>query len=150
MEDYDQLAKSYKLPSYDELDKEFDFYLIEDYSFPLREVRKKMSDKLENLKDIFSQVLQPNPESIVDMHETKFFKEDERNEIFVLYTELQKLLRMETICSLKADEKSDAEWIKTVHHAWKGIKKRSLPFIEKMKDSWEKLTPEKAELRYLG
>jgi len=150
MVDYGEIAKKYKLPSYDALDQDFDLGVIEESTYPLREIRKNMTEKLELLSDTFGQILQPNPDSIVDMHECKFFNESERSEIFVIYAELQQLLRMGTLCQLDGPEKKDAEWIAHVHTSWKDIKKRSLPYLEKMKNTWKEMTSDKAELRYLG
>jgi len=150
MVDYEEIAKKYKLPSYDELDQDFDLGVIEESTYPLREIRKKMTEKLELLSDTFGQILQPNPDSIVDMHECKFFNESERSEIFVVYAELQQLLRRGTLCQLDESEKRDAEWIEQVNKSWKAIKKRSFPYLEKMKNTWKEMTSDKAELRYLG
>lgn len=151
MVEYEELLKGYKLPTFDDLDKEFDVGILEETSFPLREIRKKMTEKVEILGEVFGQILQPNPESIVDMHECKFFEDADRSEIFKIYSEMQQIIRTSTLCGLHAEEAEDAEWIKTTAAAWKDIKKRSSPYIQKMSETWNEIASDTSErLRYLG
>ena len=150
MTEYEELAKKYNLSSFEELNKEFDIGILEEVTFPLREIRKKMTEMLEILNDMLGSLLQPNPDSIVDMYECNFFDDKEKNEILTLYKEIQTLIRGATICQIEANEKTDAEWIEQVSSAWKDLKKRGLPFIQKMKDIWKEKTPASEKLRYLG
>ena len=147
---YSKLAKKYNLPTFKELDKEFDIGSIDESSFPLRDIRKKMAEKLEFLGDILGEILQPNPDSIVGMYECKFFGDDEKTKIFDIYKEVQTLLRIYTLCQFAVEEKEDGEWIHTVYSAWKHLKKRSLPFMEKLKETWKEGIKTTTELRYLG
>lgn len=147
---YKKLAQKHGLPGFKELDNEFEIGSLEESNFPLRDVRKKMAEKLDLLGEILGQILQPNPDSIVDMYECKYFEDNEKDKVFALYKDIQILLRENLLCAIRADQKKDAEWIKAVHDSWKDLKQKSLPFIEMLKSTWKEKGDSETQLRYLG
>ena len=86
-EKYQKLSKKYDLPSFDYLNKDFEIFTIEHEEFLLREIRRKINDKVELYVKFLDELLNPET-SITNMHESKLFNEKERNEIFSLYKRL--------------------------------------------------------------
>ena len=47
---YEELAKKYNIPSFDEINNEFEIALIDEESIILREIRRKITEKKERQK----------------------------------------------------------------------------------------------------
>jgi len=147
-EKYQELSKKYKLPSFNDIDNEFEISTIEEDAFLLREIRRKIAERIECYTDILENVL--NPESLTNMLEARIFDDNERNEIFKINQKLMFLSRLSVEISIGEDDKKSSDYINQVFSEWDGIKKQYLKFIRKIKDSWTKETDGKEELKYMG
>jgi hypothetical protein len=58
--------------------------------------------------------------------------------------------RLSTKAEILADDKNDAEFINNFFREWEGMKKDTLPFIEKAEKCWEKETEIEEKLDYMG
>lgn len=132
---YDELQEKYGLPSFSELDNEYE--LDEPKKFILREIRRKINGKLDMYLDVLESVL--NPESTTSgMHEGNHLSDIERRNILSLFKRLMKIRRTSTELGLLLDEEKDAAFIKDVYNQWKSIKEEVLKVVRRMKDSWDK------------
>ena len=147
---YEAVRKKYDLPSFGELDKEFEISLIEAESFILRNVRKKVGERFELVINIVQRILQPDTNSFADMYECKFFKGSEKDAIFHLFKHLMHCYRQSVELEILQDEKSDAEFVRSVTKEWREIKQGLLPFISKLKMVWIEKDESKEHLEYLG
>lgn len=147
---YEPLRKKYNLPSFEELDSEFEIGVIEHETWVLRNIGKNMFDKLEMTMDIIEKILQPDTNSYVDLYECKFFSGSEKDELFALLKHLmhayRELLELEFI----NNEKAHADFIKHFFPEWLQVKKALLPFITKLKSVWKEDKRHKEKLEYLG
>ncbi|MBW2978251.1 hypothetical protein KY331_05375 [Candidatus Woesearchaeota archaeon] len=143
------LLKKYKLPSFKELDDEFEISTIEKKEFFLREIRRKIAEKIEAYGKLFESVLQIEP-TIITLNELTAFSESDKEELYKIFRKLMVIDRGSIETSIDENDKKTAEFIKNTCKEWQDLKKELLPFVQKLKKSWMKETKIKEILRYVG
>ena len=149
-EEYNKLKSKYNLPEFEELDKEFGVSTIESEKFLLREIINKIIERIDFFSKILEELLQPDTSLLSSMHETRFFDDKDKENIYELYKKLMIISRESFEVSLKRDEREETVFVNKVFDEWKDLKRDLLKFVNKMKDSWKKETDIKEELGYLG
>ena len=74
---YNDLKKKYKLPEFNEIDREFEFSDLEETRFLLRAMIGRIAERLEFYSTILEEILQPDTSNLYSMHETRYFNENE-------------------------------------------------------------------------
>ena len=148
-EKYMGLSKKYKLPSFNEINEEFEISSIEKEDFLLREIRRKIAEKLELYMKFLEEILQPET-TLSNMYESKIFDDEERTEIFKIYKKLMFFNRLSIETAVNEDDKKSSEYINAIFKELDEIKERFSKFVAKAKESWLKDIDIKEELRYLG
>jgi hypothetical protein len=149
-DEYEQTRKKYNLPSFAELDKEFEIASIEIEGNALREVRHRIHDRLEFAAGIVDTICQPDGNSVRSMMEASFFNDTDKRKAYQLSQKISGLWRSLTEAELLNDEKSDAEFIKLAFKEWQALKEHLLGFVRKMRESWKGTQQSREELGYLG
>ncbi len=137
---YNEIAKKKNLPSWEDLDKEYELGytgVIMEISFPLRFVRRRIGDRFAWAANFFQGLLQPNPNSLVSMHESKFFTELDRKKVVDLLKEFMQFERTNLTLDIDNDDESAAKWIKDAHTKWMDCKKDLKDITEKMRTGWK-------------
>jgi len=150
---YMEMQKKYDLPSYDELDEEFEllyFQRIIEIKYPLRFVRRRIVDKLNPYVDFLQNILNPNPNSLISLEESKFFSKEEKEEIIALTKEIIVFERKSLMIDIKHDEKEDAEFIKESFKACGNFSSKVGKISEQLKKGWEDGAKEEGEKHYFG
>jgi hypothetical protein len=147
---YEKLKKKYKLPSFDALNNELEISEIESEDFLLRKIRKKIAERIEITAEPISSLLQPSADSIIDMHECRFFTDKDKKKMVEIYKKLMILGRLSLEAEMSGDDKTDANFINDFFKQWPELKKDVLHFIKKMKSCWEKETEIEEKLEYFG
>ena len=147
---YEDLEKKYKLPSFNNLNNEFEITTIEHEEFLLREIRRKIIEKMELYTKVLESLLQPNTDSLSDMYECRIFGDEEKDKLFKLFKRLMYFDRLSIETSIDENDKKSAEFINDIWKEWDKIKKELSIFIKKLKEEWLKETKIKEELGYLG
>lgn len=146
---YKELQKKHSnLPSFEDLDNEFEISLIEE-PFTLRNIRRKAIEKVEYYTKIIEELLQPE-NTLINMYETKAFGDDKKEKIYFVLKKLMFFLRSSAETALKADENEDVNFLCSFFKDWIEIKSDLLEIILKIKGSWEKDTELKEDLEYFG
>jgi hypothetical protein len=148
-EKYQELSKKHKLPSFDEIDNEFEISTIEKDDFLLREVRRKIAEKIEVYAKFLEEILQPEV-TVCNMYESKAFDAKEREGLFKLYKKLMFLSRASVETAVNEDDNKTSEYINEVFKDWNQIKEDFLKFAKKSKECWLKESDIKEDLGYLG
>ncbi|MBI2141809.1 hypothetical protein HYU16_05310 [Candidatus Woesearchaeota archaeon] len=146
---YDALRKKHKLPGFEELDAEFEISDIEPDGSVLREVRKKIADKIGHVCGTVEQVLHPET-NLADLYESRVLDEQEKKELFEMYKKLMAAERKCVELFISSDEKLDAAFIKSFSAEWKTLKPQLIKLVRKLKESWEKETDEGEAAGYMG
>jgi hypothetical protein len=150
-ERYEDLTKKYKLPPFNSLNNEFEISTIENKEFLLREIRRKIDEKIELYVKLLEGILQPDTSSLSDMYECSVFNDKEKDVIFKLFKKLLFFHRFSIETSVGEDDKRSVEFINDFWKDWSGIKDEFSDFVKKMKEEWikeNKIIDE--ERRYLG
>jgi len=151
--EYDKLKEKYGLPSYDELDSEFELFYIQnimEIRYPLRFIRRRLRDKAVGFANFLQGLLQPNPASLISLEESKFFTDDDKKKIGDLVRNLMKWESRNIFLDVEHDEKSDAEFIKGFYKEWINLKKEIKKVCNILEDGWTKGMEEEKKGHYFG
>lgn len=143
-------TKNIRLPNFNEIDLDFEISTIDTKRFLLREIRRRILDKFDGIKEILESIIQPDVNSFQSMYESRIFSDEERNDIYLIYKNLMIFIRKANIVSLRADEKEEADFINEVFAEWKILKPKLIKYLSKIKENWGKETSVKEDLGYLG
>ncbi|MFQ5620681.1 MAG: hypothetical protein ACE5FT_02460 [Candidatus Nanoarchaeia archaeon] len=148
MEEYSKLRQKHHLPSFGEMDKLFNISTLDE--FTLKEVLKTMESKIEYLSSVLEEILQPSPESLTHINECRHFKQDEKGDIYILFKKLQFHLRAIVEANIIHEPESYANVINTIFRDWPELKQQALPFVKKLKESWNVTDELREHVEYFG
>jgi len=152
--DYDTLKKKFNLPSYEELDKDFELlYMREIFEIKraLVFVRRRMCDKIANICNVIQNIIQPNPSYPISIEESSFFAKDEKqNELIDLLKDLMFYERFSNSLDIFSTDEEEAEFIKEVYSKWNEVKPRIKEIANKMAKGWKAKKEDKKRNDYMG
>lgn len=150
--EYEILSRKYKLPGFEELDNEFEVSSIEDINkkFLIRIVRRRINDKMTFFNRILESILQPNTGSFVHLHESKFFSDEEKQEILISFRKLMRLERESLGLDINPDAEKDAEFINKVFREFNEMKKRLRKVSSILEEAWSKEEEKVVSESYFG
>jgi hypothetical protein len=147
---YEPLMKKYKLPSFSELNKEFEIEKTQEHEtdFLLREVRKDVGEKVGAFLRFLETILNPVMGPVFILNAIKNLSSRDKELIRENYEILVDLEIKAISLDVIYDEKKEAEFIKEAYKKWQGIK----PDIKEIIDSLRKAQSIKEDKRksYLG
>ncbi|MBW2964597.1 hypothetical protein KY363_04000 [Candidatus Woesearchaeota archaeon] len=146
---YSALKAKHGLPEYSVLDSEFEVSSIEEKSFPLRNIRKKMTEKIEFSLKLLDEMIHPES-GFASYHESGMLSPDERERIFVIVRKLMYYDRLSTELFFEDSDELNAAFIKAFMKEWPKLRSGILVFVRKLKDSWQKDVEKKEIVGYLG
>jgi len=147
---YNELRKKHTLPEFVDIDNEFEISDLEETSFLLRGIIRRIAEKLDFYSTMLEEILQPDTSNLYAMHETRFFDENEKKQMYGLYTILMNFNRHSIEVSLSGSSKNEVEFINIIFGEWKMIKQELLKYVNKMRASWKAEADIKEEIGYLG
>ena len=146
---YDKLKEQHSLPDFAVMDKEFEISGIEEENFLLRNIRKKISEKIEFSLKLLDDMLHPDV-GFASYRESSIFMPEERDDIVNMIKKLMYFNRLSTELALEDSDEGNAEFIKSFMKDWPDIRVHILGFVRKLKDSWQKDVSKKEVVGYLG
>lgn len=149
-QEYNKLCKKYKLPKFKEIDSEFEISSLENEKFLIRNILRKIAEKLEIYTEAIGNLVHPDASSLSSMYEIRFFSDDEKNGMYGLFKKLMKANREMVGLLLDTDEKNGAEFLNSFFTEWLNMKNDLRSYIGKMKESWEKESTIEEDLGYFG
>jgi len=150
-EKYDKIRKDLDLPDFDLLNNEFEITTIEPDGFLLREIKRKINERLSSACELLTKLIQPETTSLVDIYEYRCFDDAEKKKIFALFCNVMYLKRKINESELLLDDKVDAAIIKQVAETWPKMRQQMIPFVKELEVCWEKTPESDKELKeYLG
>ena len=148
---YDKLRKKYKeLPEFAKLNKEFEISTIEKKDFLLREIQRKIREKIQQLQEVLDKIINPELKNFADVYECRCFTNNEKNQALEVYKQLMFLDRSIKEAELVQDEKTSVEVIKAACKEWPEFRKKTTKFVKKLKECWKKPVKTREALEYLG
>ena len=85
-EEYNKLK--YKLPKFEELNNDFEIDFIKEKIFLIRQVRRKINEKVIFFCRIIEGLLYPTQQHIINVTEIKNFSDEKKKEIEKIYKKL--------------------------------------------------------------
>jgi len=146
---YGELRKRHKLPEFKDMDNEFEISDLEETSFLLRAILRRIAERLDFYSTMLEEVLQPDT-NLYAMHETRYFDDDEKKRMYELYTRLMNFNRQSIEVSLSRNEGEEADFVSSMFNEWKNLRQDLLKYIKKMRASWKTEADIKEDLGYLG
>lgn len=148
---YAKLKKEFDLPDFDFLNKEFEIITIEPDAFFLREIKRKIRDRLNYAADILNKMIQPETTALSDLYEYRCFDDEDKQKIFELFSRIMYLSRKIVESEFLLDEKQDAAVIREVAEKWPKIRKELVPFMKSLEACWKEMPSSDHGLKgYLG
>src|SRR3989344_4765209 len=135
-EEYNKLK--YKLPKFEEINEDFEIDFIKEKPFLLRQIRRRVNEKVIFFCRIIEGLLYPTQQHIINMTELKSFSDENKKQIEKIYKELMYFERESLLLDVIPNDKKDVEYINNVFNFWKKIKNQMEDIVKVMKDSWKK------------
>ena len=149
-EEYNKLCKKFKLPKFEEIDREFEISTLENERFLINNILRRIVEKLEVYTEAIGNLVHPDASSLTSMYEIRYFSDDEKNDMYKLFKKLMKINREIVELLLDADEKKEADFLNGFFNEWLNMKNDLKVYISKMKESWEKESTIEEDLGYFG
>jgi len=148
---YEELVKRHKIPSFKELNEEFEIDRIERESdCPLRSVRKAMMDKIVKYIQFVEMLLNPAQAPPMFMMFVKNVNEKDKKSLEKIYENFIKLELSSLRLEIDYNEKNEALLVKKISETWGRSKLELRLVIEMMERNWNKSSPGRADRGYLG
>ena len=147
-EEYDELRKKYKLPSFDEVNYEFEISTLDVNKIPSlsRGILRAICNKMGLFLNYVEPVISPNPQGLHGYIEIQNTTNDEKKEIFEFYKDLSKKYHKAYSTELTEKEEENIKEIKNVLKYWDRVRIRFKKISEVINQAWEKeLEKEKIE-----
>jgi hypothetical protein len=149
--DYEKLKVKYKLPSFNELNVDFEIEKLQDREtdFLLRSVRRTMVEKVAVLLRFLEIIVNPteSPTPLYIFSVMKNVSPEMKKIIEKIYKEMTSIELNSLSLDIDYSEKNEAAFIKEVIRAWPSIKKDLKEITKKLGVAW---THEKMHDGYFG
>lgn len=146
---YEELQKTYALPPYEELNRDYELYSISKDDDLIKEIIKKIKDVIDFHIDLLEDIIQPDSTYYV-LKEANVIDTQTRQNVNKIYSKLIRINRENIELHLDYNEQKATEFILKTHNEWQEIKKEILPIIKKLKESWANNKEPKNEGGYFG
>ena len=147
-EKYQILKEKYELPEFEKIDNDLELDNI-DSRFILREIRRKIVDKLGRHEKSIEAVLQPDS-GLSDMYECQHLPDERKAELFAIYKRLRYLDRYANLVSVQNSEQGNAEFVKFVYTTLLNLKPEIEAFYKEVKECWNIEEDTSTVLEYFG
>tara|TARA_Y100000034_G_C6807165_1_gene362509 strand:- start:273 stop:728 length:456 start_codon:yes stop_codon:yes gene_type:complete len=147
---YNELRKKYTLPTYKELNNNFELDYIEDEYFLIRTIRRRIHEKIVFFARLFERIIFPNQAIMIEIYESKFFSEKEKKDLINSYEELLELDRKALSLNISSEDKKEAEYIKLVSKKLPNLIKKSQFILTKLDSSWKDKKTDLTKNHYFG
>ena len=153
-ERYSKLSNEFSLPSYEELNNEFELLYIKELfeiNRPLVFIRRRIIDKPGWVGAMLQGIIQPNPGSLLSMEESSFFTKEEKDDLIKTLKDLMFYTRKSINLDLESKDVEEAEFIKESLKKWAELKPRIKEISLQLKNGWKKeKVSKKVNNNYMG
>lgn len=146
--EFEKVRKQYSLPTFEELDNEFDIRKIDFDLFIVKEIRRSIIHKLSGIAELFEPVLNPS-ENLHSAVESKIFEKTEVDDMYSYYRKVWHYVHKGITASLMSEDE-EATYIKEIWKIWPEIKKTALKYSQKLTEGWAREDKEKSSDHYMS
>ncbi len=150
-QEYNELIKRYKLPTFTKLDEEFEIRALEENRSgrPIKAIIRVIASKLRNFLESLDPVINPNPNSIYSMVAVNGLEPDTKEKMFETYKKVAALYQECFLYELESDDKA-ANFIKKFWKLWPDLKELQKKYLKKIIATWDVKDLPKKNAGYLG
>ena len=148
---YSEVQNKYGLPSFDEVNADFGIERSSDLEtdFLVRDVRKYMSDKLQNYMRFIETILHPTNASMFIFSIIKTIKPEDKEKLVNIYKKLSRYEVDLIELDVEYSEEKEAKFVKEFNVVWQEVKKEMLEVVGVIKNNWDQEV-EKGSKAYFG
>ncbi len=148
---YDEIKAKYRqLPDFDKLNQEFEMDFIEKEHFLLRQLRRRVNEKIIFFCRVLEGILFPAAHSAINAYESENFMEEQRKDLSELHKQLMVLERRALALDIDTTDQQDVDFICDVFKAWPDFKVRVHEIAVQMQKAWTKKSEQNTEKGYYG
>lgn len=149
--DYEKLKKKYLLPSFDELNEDFDIEELQDIEsdFLLKRIRRKIMNRIESYLRVTELFMNPSNAPMFFLALSKNLTQGEKDTIERIYLKLGKFEIKNFELDNNHEEEKEAECIKDLYEEWKVVKQEFGDFLKELEQAWDRKV-EEGNKGYLG
>jgi hypothetical protein len=144
------IKKRFNLADLSVLDTEFELVSIEKSTNILRDIRKKIFEKLDIMAQVVEPWMQPDAGSFVSLYEYRALGDEDRKAVLKQFQDLMSLHRDCLFAELECTEQADAAIIIRATKEWPGIRSALAPIAKKVSAAWPKHLEHKDVVGYFG
>jgi len=148
-EAYETLKQKHDLPELNFMEEKFEISTLDESPFLLRDIRRRMNDRIEFMIKVLDGVVQPDT-VFTDMHEFKSLNEEDKKTALQLYKRLMKMNRTAVVLAIKSTNEEEAAFIRTSSSSWDNVQDSLARIMAKIRDSWTRDFDVEEEVGYLG
>ncbi len=146
---YKKLSDKYNLPSYKEMDEDFDINKIDSTEDTLvRDIRELMFSKFASVLNFVELLLNPTNGSMFHMYLVKGINTEEKNSLNNLFESLGSIEIESFSLDINYSEKNEATYIKESFEKWQKMKPELDKIISSIKLNWKKVSSKKEKSYY--
>jgi hypothetical protein len=149
VKEYCKGLKKEGLPSFEEMDSEFDISEIEQGNFA-RKISEKIAEKIKRFRELLEEYMHADGSSVAALNEIREMDDSDKDRISSSYKELILIDRNFMQVDLENNEEGFLQFIVNTIKAWNEVKPKLIEIIGKAKDSWKNVSKIKEDLKYLG
>jgi NhaP-type Na+/H+ and K+/H+ antiporter len=146
---YQQCARQHALPSFDTLNTSFDIDTIDTSKHVLKEIAKRIFDRIDLFKKVLEGVLQPDT-SLLTMQEAERLTEQDHEMVMKVVRTLMHLDRMLLEAELLNNDAKYAAFIAEASKEWPQVRRNLAPVITRMQAGWNTKQQQERTHHYLG
>lgn len=151
-QEYEKLRKKYgDLPSFEELDDEFELSLAElkdKQTFVLRQIRRRMNDKIVFYCRVLESILYPTSTSPIALYEANQVSKEQKEKFFEIHRKLMDIERYNVILNMQANNIQEVAYIQLASRSLVKYKKDFLELANLMRSVWNKKEQKEKEDYY--
>jgi len=147
---YKELQKKHQLPDFALVDKEFEISTIEKPDFLLRNVRRKIAERLDHITQLIDPLIQPDAGTFVHLTEYRALSESDRRGLVKHFQDVQSLALACIDAELSADDAQDALIIARAAKEWPVLREALRPHVKKIAAAWTNTVEHKHDVEYFG
>ena len=149
-ESYIELRKKYPdLPEFNDINNEFEIATIEKPDFLLREIIRKITEKLDGFSTLIEELMQGDTK-MSNIYEWKTMDDEMKKNVLEIYKNIMKKIRSALELSLDHSEEKEAAFVKELFDNWAALKPKLKKFVSGLKETWKKDIDITEKLEYMG
>lgn len=146
---YNELFAKFSLPVWEELEREFEIEEADKPNLTLREIRRKMVEKISKHAKSIESILHPDGD-LCSLYECQNVTDENKSKLFNVLKQLKALELHSAEVSVKNLDEKNAEFINSAFETWNLLANEIENFYKELKAGWQREDAEQAIQEYFG